>query len=210
MPEALPILYSFRRCPYAMRARLAIVYSGIQVELREIVLKHKPQVLIDISPKATVPVLQLPDGNIIDESYDIMLWALQQNDSHYWLKTAHHALIDENDYDFKPNLDRYKYADRFPERTQGDYRALCIPFLEKIEGLLAKHAYIQDDTLSCVDIAIFPFVRQFYVVDKLWFEHAPFPHLYAWLSQLCHTDLFTQSMQKYPAWQMGDKQVIFP
>ena len=182
MPEALPILYSFRRCPYAMRARLAIVYSGIQVELREIVLKHKPQVLIDISPKATVPVLQLSDGNIIDE----------------------------NDYDFKPNLDRYKYADRFPEYPQNHYRALCIPFLEKIEGLLAKHAYIQDDTLSCVDIAIFPFVRQFYVVDKLWFEHAPFPHLYAWLSQLCHTDLFTQSMQKYPAWQMGDKQVIFP
>ena len=210
MPEALPILYSFRRCPYAMRARLAIAYSGIQVELREIELKHKPQALLDISPKATVPVLQLSDGNIIDESYDIMLWILQKNDPNHWLKSAHHALIDENDHDFKPNLDRYKYADRFPEYTQNHYRALGIPFLEKIERLLTKHPYIQGDTLSCVDIAIFPFVRQFYCVDKVWFEHAPSPNVHVWLSHLCHTDLFTQSMQKYPAWQMDDKQVIFP
>jgi glutathione S-transferase len=206
----LPILYSFRRCPYAMRARMAIIYSGIHVELREVVLKNKPAELISASAKGTVPVLQLQDGHVIDESLDIMRWALQQHDPGHWLSSAQHPLLEEHDSSFKQALDRYKYADRFPEQPQYVYRQTCEAFLNKIEHLLAQNTYIQGACLSYVDIAIAPFIRQFAWVDKAWFDTAPYPYLQRWLSHILSDDIFLRCMQTYPAWQAGDKPVIFP
>ncbi len=210
MHKPLPILYSFRRCPYAMRARLAIAYSGIQVELREVELKNKPAELLDISPKATVPVLQCMDGTIIDESRDIMHWALQQHDPDNWLKSMNHPLIDENDTAFKKNLDRYKYADRFPEHPQTHYRECAELFLEKIEKSLKNHTFIQNNQLSFVDIAIFPFIRQFYFVNTAWFESAPYAHLNLWLQTFLSSDIFLKTMPKYPTWQASSKTTTFP
>lgn len=210
MAETLPVLYSFRRCPYAMRARLAIAYSGIKVELREVDLKNKPAELLGISPKATVPVLQCSDGTIIDESRNIMDWALQQHDPDHWLKSAHHPLIDENDDYFKQALDRYKYADRFPEYSQAHYRSEAALFLEKIENSLNSHNFIQNNHLSYIDMAIFPFIRQFYFVNPLWFESAPYPHLNAWLQVHLSSHTFSKIMPKYPTWKAGDEMVTFP
>ena len=210
MHKAFPILYSFRRCPYAMRARLAIAYSGVQVALREVELKNKPAELLDISPKATVPVLQCSNGIIIDESRDIMVWALQQHDPDDWQESMNHPLIDENDDAFKKALDRYKYADRFPEHSQEHYRQIGALFLEKIEKQLKSHTFIQNNHLSFVDMAIFPFIRQFYFVNISWFESAPYPHLNAWLQTCLNSKLFSTIMQKYPAWQAGDETTIFP
>jgi len=210
MHKPLPILYSFRRCPYAMRARLAIAYSGIQVELREVELKNKPAELLDISPKATVPVLQCMDGTVIDESRDIMRWALQQHDPDNWLESMNHPLIDENDSAFKKNLDRYKYADRFPEHPQTYYREYAELFLEKIEKSLKDHTFIQNNHLSFVDIAILPFIRQFYFVNTAWFESAPYAHLNIWLQTFLSSDIFLKIMPKYPTWQAGRKTTTFP
>jgi glutathione S-transferase len=210
MHKPLPILYSFRRCPYAMRARLAITYSGIQVELREVELKNKPAELLDISPKATVPVLQCIDGTIIDESRDIMRWALQKHDPDNWLESMNHPLLDENDGAFKKNLDRYKYADRFPEHPQTHYRECAELFLEKIEKSLKDHTFIQNNHLSFVDIAILPFIRQFYFVNTAWFESAPYAHLNIWLQTFLSSDIFLKIMPKYPTWQAGRKTTTFP
>lgn len=210
MVETLPTLYSFRRCPYAMRARLAIAYSGIKVELREVELKNKPVELLKISPKATIPVLQCSDGTIIDESRDIMGWALQQHDPEHWLESAYHPLIDENDGYFKQTLDRYKYADRFPEYSQAHYRSEAVLFLEKVENLLVNHNFIQNNHLSYVDMAIFPFIRQFYFVNPVWFESAPYPHLNAWLQMHLSSDIFSKIMHKYPTWKAGNEMVTFP
>jgi len=204
------MLYSFRRCPYAMRARLAIVYSGVEIELREVELKHKPEELLRISPKATVPVLQCPDGHIIDESRDIMTWALQQNDPDGWLESIEHPLIDENDDSFKKSLDCYKYANHFPEYSQIYYREKGELFLEKLEKSLENYKFIQNNYLSFIDMAIFPFVRQFYFVNPSWFESAPYPYLNAWLQAHLSSNIFLSIMQKYPAWQAGDKATIFP
>jgi len=210
MTDTLPILYSFRRCPYAMRARLAIVYSGVQVLLREVELKNKPMELLDISPKATVPVLQCPDGSVLDESRDIILWALKQHDPDGWLESIDHPLIDENDSSFKKALDGYKYADRFPEYPPIHYRERGELFLIKIEKSLEKYKFIQNNYLSYVDIAIFPFIRQFYFVNTSWFGSTPYPHLNAWLQKLLASHNFSIIMQKYPAWQAGDETTIFP
>jgi len=208
--KPLPILYSFRRCPYAMRARLAIAYSGIQVELREVELKNKPTELLEISPKATVPVLQCLDATIIDESRDIMSWALQQYDPDNWLESINHPLIDENDHTFKKALDYYKYSDRFPAYSQAHYREQGELFLIKVDILLKKHDFIQNNHLSYVDMALFPFIRQFYFVNTTCFESAPYPHLNAWLQALLSSDIFSSIMSKYPAWQAGDETTIFP
>ncbi len=209
MNNTLPILYSFRRCPYAMRARLAIAYSGIEVELREVDLKHKPLELLNISPKATVPVLQCPDGHIIDESRDIMHWALQQHDPDGWLESIEHPLIDENDNSFKKSLDHYKYADRFPEYSQEYYQTECSLFLEKIENILKSSNFIQNNHLSYVDMAIYPFIRQCYFVNTSWFDNTPFSHLRAWLNKLLYSPLFDSIMIKHPAWKAHDKAIIF-
>ncbi|MGJ8688042.1 MAG: glutathione S-transferase [Gammaproteobacteria bacterium] len=207
-----PILYSFRRCPYAMRARLAIAYAQQCVELREVVLKNKPPEMLAISPKATVPVLQLLDASVIDESRDVMYWALQSNDPHGLLagepNVVTTALLDENDGDFKHWLDRYKYADRYPEYSAEEYRAKGEVFLQKLELRLQEHAYLGGDKPHITDIGTMPFVRQFSMVDKVWFDQAPYPALRAWLEWWLASEVFVKVMKKYSPWRVGQELVL--
>ncbi|MGP1717401.1 MAG: glutathione S-transferase [Methylophilus sp.] len=203
---ALPILYSYRRCPYAMRARMALWAANIQVELREVSLREKPQHLLQISPKGTVPVLQLPDGAVLEQSLDIMYWALQQNDAQGWLsgdaETAN-ALISLNDGEFKRALDRYKYPDRYPEQSQLFYRQQGEQFLHKLETALAGHRYLVSDSVSIADVAIFPFIRQFAAVDGEWFAQSAYVHLRVWLQGWLESALFAEVMQKFPTYIEG-------
>ena len=213
--HALPadILYSFRRCPYAMRARMAIHYSDCRVQLREVDLKNKPEALLAISPKATVPVLLCDDGRVIDESMDIMRWALQQRDPNNWLHAQPQAeifaLIETNDTVFKTHLDHYKYADRYPGASQLEYRQQGEVFLQQLEQRLQQQAYLICNQISLADIAIFPFIRQFAHVDIHWFDQAPYPRLRAWLYRWLESALFLSVMQKYSPWQTGDHPLIF-
>ena len=210
----LPILYSFRRCPYAMRARMTLCRGSIAVDLREVSLRAKPSAMLAISDRATVPVLQLPDGLVLNESLDIMHWALAQSDPDQWLDPSiadeSARLIDENDSSFKAGLDRYKYWDRFPAESQQDYRRAGEVFLSKLEALLAGNNYLLSDAVGIADIAIFPFIRQFAHVDKGWFDQAPYPRLKQWLGTFLESALFTQIMVKYPAWTEGDETMLFP
>lgn len=201
----LPVLYSFRRCPYAMRARMALRYSGIQVDIHEVSLKDKPEAMLQISPKGTVPVLALPNGEVLDESLDIMRWALAQHDPDDWLMTGEtasgqeaEALIANNDGAFKQTLDRYKYAPRFPEHPAEFYRAQGEVFLQALELRLSKTHYLCRERCSLADIAIFPFVRQLVSVDDAWFKQAPYPALANWLKQLVESRLFISIMEKHP------------
>lgn len=200
---ALPILYSYRRCPYAMRARMAIWAANIQVEVREISLREKPAHLLQISPKGTVPVLQLPDGTVLEQSLDIMQWALAQNDPQGWLNAdpeAVNALITINDGDFKKALDRYKYPDRYPEHTQAYYREQGEQFLQRLEAALEQHDYLLGHKPSMADVAIFPFIRQFAAVDAEWFASSLYPKLRGWLEGWLENPLFAQVMQKFPTY----------
>lgn len=218
MTVSLHRLYSFRRCPYAMRARLGIVFAELQVELREIVLKNKPAQMLAISPKGTVPVLELveTDGSsrrVIEESRDILRWALEQHDPQALLDVepaSAQALIEQNDNEFKHWLDRYKYSDRYPELSQLEYRERGEVFLQLLETLLAKHRYLLGDTISSADIGIMPFVRQFAHVDQEVFYRLPYPHLQQWLRDWLQHPAFQQVMVKLPAWQEGDQAVVFP
>ena len=211
--STLPCLYSFRRCPYAMRARLGLLFAEQQVELREVVLKNKPPQMLDISPKGTVPVLQLIDGTVIEQSREIMLWALEQNDPENLLdKTVineANALIDQNDNEFKYWLDRYKYADRHLEMTQEEYRQQGEVFLQQLEKQLEKHAYLLGDKVTVTDIGIMPFVRQFAHVDREAFYGLPYPNLQRWHQDWLQHPLFLQAMTKFKPWEEGDELVVF-
>ncbi|MBC3300902.1 glutathione S-transferase [Pseudomonas sp. SWRI18] len=192
------LLYSFRRCPYAMRARLALRYCGVPVRIIEVSLKAKPAEMLALSPKGTVPVLSV-DGAVIDESLAIMLWALERHDPDDWLlqgDPAVLALIAENDHGFKYQLDRYKYAERYPEQPMEDYRAAGEVFLRKLEQLLAERAYLLADHPSLADMALAPFVRQFAHVDREWFAGAPYPRLQRWLEWFLNSPLFISVMAK--------------
>lgn len=211
---SLSCLYSFRRCPYAMRARLGLLFADLPVELREITLKNKPAKMLAISPKGTVPVLQLADGVVIEESRDIMEWALEQQDPQELLnpKTLHqgNTLIEQNDQEFKHWLDRYKYADRHLEMTQTEYRQKGEAFLQILEALLTKNTYLLGDSMTIADIGIMPFVRQFAHVDRDVFYSLPYPKLQIWLKNWLAHPLFIQAMTKFQPWQDGDEPVIFP
>lgn len=190
------VLYSFRRCPYAMRARMALRYSGVPLSIVEVSLKAKPAEMLELSPKGTVPVLVCADGRVIEQSLEIMLWALAQYDPDNWLGPDSAALIEENDQVFKVNLDRYKYAIRYPEQPMEHYRAQGAAFLQRLEVLLEQTPYLAGDTLSLADIALAPFVRQFAHVDRDWFEQAPYPRLNAWLERFLASELFISVMTK--------------
>ncbi len=197
------ILYSYRRCPYAMRARMAIAYANIAVETREIALRNKPKHMLQVSPKGTVPVLITSSGEVIDESLEIMHWALQQQGVEGWLQYNNEQtqqLIAENDGHFKAALDAYKYYERFPEKTQTAHRADGEVFLQKLESLLQTNRYLQGSQLSMVDIALFPFMRQFAGVDTAWFEASAYPKLSTWLKNLVRSELFIGIMQKRPSY----------
>ena len=185
---------------------MAIKVSGIGVETREVDLRNKPQAMLERSPKGTVPVLQLADGSVIDESLDIMRWALANHDPDGWIsgdagwmaETA--VLIDENDGSFKQFLDQYKYPDRSQPNASahfaGQYRDGAGAFLQRLNSRLARHAFLMGETLSLADAAIFPFVRQFAHVDKAWFDVAYDGPLAAWLDSLAGSSLFLAVMQK--------------
>ena len=205
----LPVLYSFRRCPYAIRARLALRQAGIEVELREVVLRDKPAEMLAISPKGTVPVLQLPDGRVIDESIDIMNWALGQKDPDGWLMQGEEdeqaELIALNDAHFKPALDRYKYSERFPQKSAAEWRAAAEDWLAPLESLLSDRTYFFGNTPSLADAAIFPFVRQFAGVDTEAFERAPLPRMRNWLDAWLVSPLFAAVMTKHAPWRAADQ-----
>ena len=226
--QPLPVLYSFRRCPYAMRARLAIAASGLRCELREVVLRSKPAEMLAASPKATVPVLVLPDGRVIEQSLEIMHWALAQNDPHDWLAAnremlpAMQALIAVNDGEFKQHLDRYKYPNRYRHEHAGEepafalaHRADAGSWLMELESRLSeisgvsRHAWLFGDAASLADMAILPFVRQFAHTDPAWFDAQPWPRLKAWLGDGETGPLFQQVMEKYPPWQPGEPVIEF-
>lgn len=204
-----PVLYSFRRCPYAMRARMALLVSGTVCELREIVLRAKPQEMLQASPKGTVPVLVLPDGHVIDESLDIMLWALGKNDPELWLAPEAESLdamlplIAQNDGDFKQHLDRYKYPDRYENVDPLQHRAAASLFLAALEKRLAPHPFLFGSRPALADIALFPFIRQFAETDRPWFDAQPWPNLQRWLAGLLSTALFDQAMQRFEPWHPG-------
>lgn len=195
-----PILYSFRRCPYAMRARMALLVSGIACEIREVKLREKPAEMIAASPKATVPVLVLDNGQVIDESLDIMRWALRRNDPEQWLDGEDAELIATNDGAFKHHLDRYKYPDRYPADAI-DHRAEALKLLAVLEKRLAKSAYLCGDTRTLTDIAIMPFVRQFAATDRAWFDAQPLPAVQRWLAALLSSPLFAEAMIVRPQWR---------
>lgn len=209
----LPILYSFRRCPYAMRARLALWASGQTVELREVVLRSKPPELVTASPKATVPVLVLPEGRVLEQSLDIMRWALERSDPLGWLSPADGtleqmlALVGQIDGDFKFHLDRYKYPGRYETDSfscnTDQHRSAAGLVISELNTRLTGQAYLFGPQASLADMAIAPFVRQFAHVDPAWFSAQPWPQLQAWLAAWEASDILAQVMQKYPAWQSG-------
>ena len=191
-----------------MRARMAIKYSDIPVELREVDLKDKPSELLEASQKGTIPVLVLPNGKVLEESLDIMNWALNQSDPEDLGLVSRNQLVDENDRSFKRATDRYKYADRFPESADV-YRAEGEIFLSKLQRRLASHAYLLGDQKTWVDLAIFPFVRQFTAVDKDWFEKADYPNMKRWIGVFTESDLFEEVMKRFDKWNPGDEPITF-
>ena len=213
---ALPVLYSFRRCPYAMRARMAIAASGRCCELREVVLRDKPAELLAASPKGTVPVLIDTDGRVVDQSLDIMLWALRRSDPEGWLRPASGtledmlALIAECDGDFKRDLDGYKYPEREPDGDAAAHRAKGAAFLSRLDAHLRTSRCLHGEHAALADIAIAPFVRQFAQVDAAWFDAQPWPHLRDWLAARLNAPVFAQVMGKYPQWRAGETGVRFP
>jgi glutathione S-transferase len=203
-----PILYSFRRCPYAIRARMAMTKAGIKYEHREVSLKNKPAAMVTVSNKGTVPVLVFENGEVIDESLDVMRWALDQQDPDNWLDTdldKSISLINENDFEFKPELDRYKYHVRYPGHTQTYYRERAGPFLQKLNALLQHNngAGLYEARTTLADVAIFPFIRQFAGVDREWFEHCGYNDLVRWLLFWENCEDFLSIMQKHDFWISG-------
>ena len=207
IPTNKAVLYSFRRCPYAIRARLALWHAGISFELREVVLKNKPQAMLDVSSKATVPILVLFNNTVLDESIDIMQWALMQSDLDDWsYQSLANPLLEKNDGEFKYFLDRYKYFERYPDQTQQYYFEQACKFIVELELNLSDGTdWLNGNSLSALDIAIFPFIRQFSLVDKSRFEQLPFPRVQQWLINLLKLELFESVMLKYSAWRPGQE-----
>lgn len=203
-----PILYSFRRCPYAMRARLAVSVSGIEVALREIVLRDKAPAFLAVSPSATVPCLE-DNGSVIDESLDVMIWALSQNDPDGWLEMpkAGHDLIAEADGPFKKALDQTKYHTRYPDLDPEESRAKAMAFLTALEPQLAE-GFLFGPRPSLADMAILPFVRQFAFIDKARFDADAGPNLSGWLETFLVSDLFATIMPKLPKWVEGEAPTV--
>ena len=209
----LPILYSFRRCPYAMRARMAIHISGQKCELREVLLRDKPPSMLQYSAKGTVPVLILQDGKVIDESLDVIDWALNLNDPDDWKRSKDtkktKELIKINDGEFKYHLDRYKYSKRYDNEDPEFHRKKCLKFIESVNNELNNSKYIFDDNISYADIVVLPFIRQFRIADIEWFDSLPYDNLKRWLSSFLGSSLLNSIMKKYDLWKEGDKSIVF-
>ncbi|MBT3906478.1 MAG: glutathione S-transferase [Rhodospirillaceae bacterium] len=217
LERPLPTLYSFRRCPYAMRARMALTVANQQCRLREIVLRDKPREMTALSPKATVPVLHLIDGRVLEQSLDIMLWALDREDPEHWLSpeigtlTDMKAFITELDGPFKHHLDRYKYATRYDEEPNSvDHRAEATNILITLNDRLSTQAHLFGTKPTLADFATFPFIRQFANTDRDWFDKQPLSNLQNWLEGHLTSDLFQSIMKKWPVWGAGDPEPLFP
>ncbi|EAQ30630.1 hypothetical protein NAP1_07620 [Erythrobacter sp. NAP1] len=208
----LPVLYSFRRCPYAMRARMALWIAGETVELREVKLADKPPELIAASPKATVPVLDFRDGSVIEESIAVMRWALHRNDPEGWLEGDDTELIAEADGTFKHHLDRYKYPNRYedePDHGKVDHRAEGLAILARWDERIAAQGQLCAERRTLADIALFPFIRQFANHDRAWFDAQDLPHLQPWLNGHLESELFASIMPKFTPWKAGGETVLF-
>lgn len=203
-----PVLYSFRRCPYAMRARLAVLSSGVEVELREILLRDKPQAFLAASPSATVPSL-VTEAGVVDESLEVMIWALEQNDPEGWLEMPDKGFdwIARSDGPFKQALDRTKYSNRYPGVDPEAERDAAAAFLGELNARIGEWIFKRP---SLADFAILPFVRQFAFIDKSWFDAQPWPALQGWLERFLVSDRFERIMHKYPQWRECDPPVSFP
>lgn len=206
-----PILYSFRRCPYAIRARLAVASAGVTVELREVVLRDKAPEFLAASPSATVPCL-VAGHTVIDESLDVMKWALERSDPEALLNMPEEgwALIETTDGPFKAALDRYKYHTRHADVDPEHERGKASAFLAELETHLDARDWLFGNRPTIADLAILPFVRQFAFVDKSWFDTQPWPNLSAWLERFIASDRFRAVFQKYPKWETGDEVTLFP
>tara|TARA_B110000196_G_C21075696_1_gene629768 strand:+ start:581 stop:1171 length:591 start_codon:yes stop_codon:yes gene_type:complete len=195
---------------------MSIVSAGIRCELREVVLREKPAEMVTISPKATVPVLQLAEGTVIDESLNIMHWALAQRDPEDWLNPSNTSpdeafvLIEQTETQLKPHLDRYKYPDRYTGTNAKEQRVKCCNFVKLLEEKLTVMPYLFGKQACIADIAIFPFVRQFANTDRNWFDESPYRHTQAWLSKLSNGKHFCVVMKKYLQWESGSDSVFFP
>ena len=204
-----PILYSFRRCPYAIRARMVLSYMEVSVELREVLLNERPQSLYKISSKGTVPVLLLNDGKVLDESLDIMLWAIKQGEQKLYEDKLNeqNQLIKYNDTKFKYWLDKYKYHVRYLEHSRDYYQRKCSKTLAEYDMMLRGNAYLMGDRIRLADIAIFPFIRQCANVDQNWFNNK-YPNLNQWLEIWKQSRVFKSVMMKYNQWKIGDELLI--
>ena len=209
----LSILYSFRRCPYAMRARLALQRADIKSELREVVLRDRPEHMMEISPKGTVPVMLLQDGTLLEESLDIMDYAAGKIDSVCWKKENiqnFDEMISKLDGEFKHNLDRYKYPNRYDDVDSIQHRDANIPFLQMINDLLASNEFLSGEEMGILDCAIFPFIRQFANHDRDWFDNLPLQRLLKWLDDCLSSEEFKIVMKKYKQWTPDQDVVIWP
>jgi glutathione S-transferase len=215
LPVDAPILYSFRRCPYAMRARLALLSSGIRCEIREIALSQKPESMLAVSPKGTVPVLILKD-QVLEESLDILNWALKQSDPESWSTagTAMHedamALVYRCDSEFKHHLDRYKYPNRYDLPDGLSHRQQGSLFLNQLNVRLGQTASLMGPAWCWVDAAIAPFVRQFARTDRAWFDAQAWKPLQNWLTSFEESETYAEVMHKYKVWHQGAKPVSYP
>lgn len=226
--SGLPILYSLRNCPYAMRARIAIFKSQQTLLLRDIVLSDKPDEMLQASPKGTVPVVVLSNGKVIEESLEVMLWVLNESDPGDLLHKHSHRInavhndtvaenslanmlifIDEFDRGFKTALEQYKCAKRYKENNLAECRQLCEGYIQRLEEALNQHLYITSDQESLVDIALLPFIRQFARVERQWYLQSPYPKLKQWLNSYLQSPMFTKVMAKYPLWQESKERVLF-
>ena len=214
--QDLPILYSLRRCPYAMRARLGILLANQQVLIREIVTKDKPEELLERSPKGTVPVLVLPNGKVIEQSLDVMMWALQQNDPQDLLRSSNpslseqiHQLIQHNDNEFIGHLEKYRASVRYRNNDIEQRRNLCEVFIAELEDKLAQHDYLFGDSPSLADFAVMPFVSQFVRVEKKWFVQSEYQNVVRWLRTHLESKLYTHVMKQYPLWNDTKQDCLF-
>lgn len=212
----LPVLYSLRNCPYAMRARIAIFKAQQIVILRDIVLSNKPKEMVIASPKATVPVLVLANGVVIEESLAVMLWALNETDPNDLLQSQNKQnltdmlkLIAHFDDEFKTSLEQYKCAKRYQENNITECRELCELFIKKLEVRLTEHSFLMADKESLADIAILPYIRQFARIERQWYLQSPYPKVRQWLNNYLQSPMFTKVMAKYPLWLDNDEVVLF-
>jgi len=216
--STLPILYSLRNCPFAMRARIAIFKAQQTVLLRDLVLTDKPLAMLQASPKGTVPVIVLANGTVIEESLDIMLWALQETDPSDLLHANHldkssisdmHCVIKDFDHGFKRCLEQYKCAKRYQEPSLIEFRQACEVYIQQLELRLAQQRFLISNQESLADIALLPYIRQFARIERQWYLESPYPYVRRWLNHYLQSPMFTKVMAKYPLWLTNYDEVLF-